>query len=112
AVDYVRAGGGKHDLRHGVHAESEAVAHDAADTRGFGGREHGGGAVESALLHDFQFDDVGGARLDHRDQARVVENRFVGHDGNAARLAAHARHAGEIAGRDRLLEVLEIASLH
>src|SRR6267378_1205556 len=56
-VDHVRAGRGKHDLRHGVYAEPESVAYHAADSRGFGGGERGGGAVESALLHDFQFDD-------------------------------------------------------
>src|SRR6267143_6540606 len=111
-VDHVRADGGEHDLRHGVHAQPESVPDDAAHARGFGGGEHGGGAVEPALLHDFELDDGGGARPDHRDQAGVVENRFVRHDGNAARFAAHARHPGEIAGGDRLLEELEVAALH
>src|SRR5204862_7277789 len=38
--------------------------------------------------------------------------RFVRHDGNAARFAAHARHSGEVAGGDRLLEELQVTGLH
>ena len=78
----------------------------AAYSRRFGAREHRVRAVKTALLHELQFHDVGGLRLDDGDKARVVHNRFVGHDRNAGGLAAYPRHAGDIVCGYRLFHQL------
>ena len=67
-----------------LHAEPEAVADHATDPRGLGGGDHAPRVEDAALLHDFHLDDVGGIGADHADQARVVEDRFIGHDRDAS----------------------------
>ena len=90
------------------------MTHHTADPRGLRGRDHAPRVDEAALLHYFHLDDVGRLQLDDADQARVIEHRLVRHDRDTDRVgfAPHARHAGDVLRRHRLLEKLKLEGHH
>jgi hypothetical protein len=104
ALDHIGRARPEHDLGQCVHPQPEAVPEHAADACGLGGGQHAPGDQQAALLHRLDLDQVGRVGADDRDQAGMVDDRFVGHDRQERALAAHPRHAGDVVGRHRLLE--------
>jgi len=93
------------------HAQPESVSDDAAQPRGFRIASMASVRWNPPCFMTFILTMSAAPAPITVIRLRVVENRFVRHDGNAARFAAHPRHHGEIAGRDRLLEELQVIGL-
>src|SRR5438132_14298775 len=83
------------------------MANHYAQTSGRSGLEHPPAGQASTLLHDLELYDIGATRPDHVDQAGVVGDRLVGHDGDADR-APDLRHPFQVVSRDGLFEQLKI----